>query len=358
LDYAELEQLGLDPAEILDFSVNSNPYGPSPLVQRAIAQVPLERYPDREALALRRALAAKLAVEPEQIVVGNGAAEVLWLIALVFLQPTSAKTAFVIGPTFGEYTRLATMMGAQVKVWQASPDDHFVVDFEEIASHLNRLQPRLVFLCNPNNPTGSLLPLDIIATWAWAYPETLFVVDEAYLAFAPAAQSVLTIEADNILVVRSMTKDYALAGLRLGYVVGRRVELIAALRRARPAWNGNALAQAAGVAALADKAHQEQSLHKLLGAKPALIAGLQHLGLSPLPSTTHFFVVDVKNGAEFRQYLLKQGILVRDCASFGLPAYVRIATRRASENSRLLETIQAVLTKMPHFDKPALKVMA
>jgi histidinol-phosphate aminotransferase len=328
------------------------------LVQRAIAQVPLERYPDREALALRRALAAKLAVEPEQIVVGNGAAEVLWLIALVFLQPTSAKTAFVIGPTFGEYTRLATMMGAQVKVWQASHDDHFVVDFEEIASHLNRLQPRLVFLCNPNNPTGSLLPLDIIATWAWAYPETLFVVDEAYLAFAPAAQSVLTIEADNILVVRSMTKDYALAGLRLGYVVGRRVELIAALRRARPAWNVNALAQAAGVAALADKAHQEQSLHKLLGAKPALIAGLQHLGLSPLPSTTHFFVVNVKNGAEFRQYLLKQGILVRDCASFGLPAYVRIATRRASENSRLLETIQAVLTKMPHFDKPALKVMA
>jgi histidinol-phosphate/aromatic aminotransferase/cobyric acid decarboxylase-like protein len=139
-------------------------------------------------------------------------------------------------------------------------------------------------------------------------------------------------------VLRSMTKDYALAGLRLGYAVGHR-RAIAALERVRPAWNVNALAQAAGLAALADESHLQASLAALRAAKEALLAGLRPLGLAPLASEVHFFIMEVGQGRAFREGLLRQGILVRDCASFGLPAYVRIATRHPEENARLLAAI-------------------
>jgi L-threonine-O-3-phosphate decarboxylase len=341
LDYAELERLGLDPEGVLDFSVNSNAYGPSPAVREAVARVPLDRYPDREALALRRALAERLDMAPVRLVVGNGTAELIWLVAFAFLQPKDR--VLVSGPTFGEYRRAASLMGAQVQMWIAGPEQEFVADPEEVEQRIREMRPRMVFVCNPNNPTGTVLPPEVMAAWAYTHPGALFVIDEAYLAFAPGLQSVLNAGADNILVLRSMTKDYALAGLRLGYAVGH-VPIIAALSRIRPAWNVNALAQAAGLAALGDEAHRQQSLQALARAKEELVAGLAELGLPPLPSTTHFFLVPVGNGATFRRALLRQGILVRDCVSFGLPAYVRIASRRPEENARLLEAIRTVLS--------------
>jgi L-threonine-O-3-phosphate decarboxylase len=340
LDYAELERLGLNPDEILDFSVNSNPYGPSPGVRQALAGIALERYPDREALAVRRALADRIGVGAEQILAGNGTAELLWLVALAFLRPHDQ--VLIVGPTFGEYERVAALMGANVTAWNARPEQGFTPEPEQVARAVGRLSPRMVFICNPNNPTGSVLPPEQIGAWAQAQPEVLFVVDEAYLAFAPGMQSALNMGGDNILVLRSMTKDYALAGLRLGYAVGHG-RAIAALERVRPAWNVNAPAQAAGVAALADEAHLRTSLEALRAAKEALLAGLKRLGLAPMPSEVHFFLMRVGEGQAFRQALLRQGILVRDCASFGLPAYVRIATRRPEENARLLAAIAELL---------------
>lgn len=340
-DYAELERLGLDPEGVLDFSVNSNPYGPSPAVREAVARVPLDCYPDREALALRRALAERLDVLPARIVVGNGTAELIWLVAFAFLQPMDR--VLVAGPTFGEYCRAASLMGAQVQTWIARPEQEFATDPEEVEQRIRETRPRMVFVCNPNNPTGTIVPPEAMAAWAYAYPGTLFVIDEAYLAFAPGLKSALSLGADNILVLRSMTKDYALAGLRLGYAVGHG-PIIAALSRVRPAWNVNALAQAAGLAALGDEAHRRQSLQALAQAREELVTGMAELGLPPLPSATHFFLVRVEDGAAFRRTLLRQGILVRDCASFGLPAYVRIATRRPEENARLLEAIRTILS--------------
>jgi L-threonine-O-3-phosphate decarboxylase len=336
LDYAELERLGLHPEDVLDFSVNSNPYGPPPAVWRALADVPLARYPDREALALRRALAERLNVPPDRIVAGNGTAELFWLVALAFLR--AGDRVLILEPTFGEYRRVAGLMGARVAAWDARPELAFRVEPEEVARRLGELRHRLAFVCNPNNPTGTLLPPEAIRAWADAHPDTLFVVDEAYLAFAPEIRSALTQDVANVVVLRSMTKDYGLAGLRLGYAVGQEA-VIAALRQVRPAWNVNALAQAAGVAALADEAHLRDSMAMLRQAKAELAIALAELGLSPLPSAVHFFLVHVGDGGAFRQALLKEGILVRDCASFGLPAYVRIATRRPEENARLLAAI-------------------
>jgi histidinol-phosphate aminotransferase len=335
LDFAELDRLGLAPEAVLDFSVNGNPYGPSPVVGEAIAQVPYDRYPDREALALRRVLAAHLDITPDQFLIGNGSTELVWLVALAFVRAGDA--VLLVGPTFGEYTRAAVLMGARLCHYTAQPEDFRVVA-HDLTQLLRQWQPRLVFLCNPNNPTGTFIVPDLITHWATAWPDTLFVVDEAYLTFAAQAPSVLPVRRHNMLVLRSMTKAYALAGLRLGYAVGT-PEILDALRRARPPWSVNALAQAAGIAAVQDTRHLTACLARIAQAKPVLIAGLHALGLAPVPSTTHFFLVRVGHGAACRQALLGRGLLVRDCASFGLPAYIRVATRRPEDNAQLLAVL-------------------
>jgi len=351
-DYGELEQLGLNPNDVLDFSVSSNPYGPSPAVRQALASVPLERYPDRECLALRRAVSEHWDIPVEQVLVGNGSAELLWLAAIAYLRPND--TVMVLSPTFGEYERVANLMGARIVRWTAQRDQAFTFEPQDVARQLAEACPRLVFVCSPNNPTGVVVPLDVLATWANENQHTLFVVDEAYLAFAPGLPSAATmvhphpagmqlhrtaVPLDNILVLRSMTKDYALAGLRLGYAVGPS-EVIRVLASVRPPWNVNAMAQAAGLAALSDQVYMCQTLAALRESKTALAAALAQLGWRVLPSAVHFFLLDVGNGAAFRQSLLHHGVQVRDCASFGLPDLVRIAPRRPEENTRLLETVQ------------------
>lgn len=338
-DYSELEALGLTPEQVLDFSVNSNPYGPSPAVREALRNVPLDRYPDREALALRRALAAHLGLPVEQIAVGNGTAELLWLIALAYLRP--GDPVLILTPTFGEYARSVSLMGAQVRTVAADAGEDFAVDLGRVASGLSEGTPRLAFICNPNNPTGRLLDVAVIGAWAAEHPATLFIVDEAYLAFVAGARSALELELPNVLVLRSMTKDYGLAGLRLGYAAGP-PSVIDTLRRVAIPWSVSALAQAAGVAALADGVHLADSLRRVGEAHGELVEGLRGLGLRVVPSDAHYGLVEVGDGAAFRRSLLTHRVQVRDCASFGLPAYVRIATRRPDENTRLLDAIRAV----------------
>jgi len=339
LDYAELEVLQLAPEDVIDFSVNSNPFGPSPRVHQALANIALDRYPDREAVALRRALAERLQVTPEHIVIGNGAAELFWLIALAYL--SRGDNVLVLSPSFGEYARVAHILGAQVHHWIARAEDGFAIAEGEIARLLEQLRPRLVFICNPNNPTGTVLPPEILEKWCAPHPDVLFIVDESYHAFAIGFQSVLPLRRENILVVRSMTKDYALAALRLGYAVGA-IEVIEAIKCVRPAWNVNALAQAAGLAALSDEDHVHRSIKALHHMRRRLQEGMRELGWKPLPSAVHFFLVPVGDGAAFRNMLLMRGILVRNCASFGLPSYVRIAPRLPEENARLLAALQEI----------------
>jgi histidinol-phosphate aminotransferase len=339
LDFAELERLGIAPEAIIDFSVNGNPYGASPRVRQAIAGVPVERYPDREALALRRVLAADLDVALEQIIVGNGSSEILWLLALAFLR--SDDHVVIVGPTFGEYVQAARLVGARVHDYTAQATAQFGVDANAVTQMLATWQPRLLFLCNPNNPTGTYVSPSIIQTWASDFPATLFLIDEAYLPFVPGGTSVLSGRTANMLVLRSMTKAHALAGLRLGYAVGD-PPLIDALQRVRPPWSVNALAQAAGIAAVQDTAHLRWCLEQIAQAKATLTEGLRALQYVPEPSTTHFFLLNVGEAATYRRALLQRGLLVRDCTSFGLPAYVRIATRRPQDNAQLLKALAEI----------------
>jgi histidinol-phosphate aminotransferase len=337
LNFGELQGLGLRPEEVLDFSANINPYAPSCAVHEALAGVPLGQYPDRECLELIATLAEFLGVAPERVLAGNGVSELIWLAALAFVHQGSQ--VLILGPTFCEYARAAGLMGACVSTWQAQEETGFVFEPAEIAGCLESLRPQVVFLCNPNNPTGASLPAEVIAVWARQYVRTLFVVDEAYLPFAPGLASALAFAGENVLVLRSMTKDFGLAGLRLGYAVSDE-RVVALLRRVQPPWSVNALAQAAGVAALGDPTYRQRSLERLAWAKQELATGLARLGLPPVASAAHFFLVRVGDGGAFRQALLRRGVLVRDCASFGLPAHVRIAARRPEENERLLGTVR------------------
>lgn len=336
LDFAELERLGLSPEAVLDFSVNGNPYGPSPLVHDAIANVRIDRYPDRDTLALRRALSQHLDIALEQILVGNGSMELLWLVVFAFLSPSDA--VLIIEPTFGEYARAATLMGTHMHAYTTRSEEAFCIDTDAIMQLLHQVRPRVILLCNPNNPTGVYVPVVTIRAWAATLPRSLFVVDEAYLPFASEADSMLSAAMANVLVLRSMTKAHALAGMRLGYAVGH-PDILASLRKVHPPWSVNALAQAAGVATLSDDTHLKHSLAQIAQAKQNLVHGLRVLGFPSVPSTTHFFLLKVGNARACRQALLLRGIQVRDCTSFGLPQYIRIATRRPEENAQLLTAL-------------------
>lgn len=337
-DPAELRRLGLHPAEVLDFSSNINAYGPSPAVREALARTPLDRYPEHEALALRAALAEHLGISPQCVLAANGSSELIWLAALAFLRPLDH--VLVLGPTFAEYERMAALLGALVKTLLAKEESGFALSPSQIHAAIDSWQPRLVFLCNPNNPTGSVLGNLCIAFCAIKYTDTLFIVDESYSSFVPGLGCAAATQ-DNVLVLRSMTKDYALAGLRLGYAVGVE-ELVAALARVRPPWSVNALAQAAGLAALRDQEHLHRSLELLAAAKSELMAALVVRGMQVLPSAAPFFLVRVGDGTALRRALLHKGILVRDCASFGLPEHIRICTRRPEENARIVAALSEV----------------
>ena len=231
-------------------------------------------------------------------------------------------------------------MGAKIHTWPAQPDNDFAFQADEIEQCLHENSYRLVFICNPNNPTGQALSPSIISEWAKQHPETLFVVDEAYIAFAEEMATAADRQQANLLVMRSMTKDYALAGLRLGYALGHKT-VIQALEKARPPWSVNALAQVGGIAALENQAYYQDCWQKTRQNKAKLVTALKASGFSPVPSKTHFFLLPVESGAQFRSTLMEKGIQVRNCASFGLPGYVRIATRRPEENSKLLDVIES-----------------
>ena len=354
IDQEDLDRLGLDAGQILDFSVNTNPFGTAPGVREALANVALDCYPDPEARALRKALADHLDMPLEQILAGNGASELIWLVALTFLDADAR--VLVLGPTYSEYARSGALMGAAVTTLLAHPDDSFTFPANRILATLRRRRPRLVFLCNPNNPTGAFLESEEINSWARRFPSTLFVVDEAYLGFAmdqrvagliPAVRDANTAgmnpaaRRNNVLLLRSMTKDLGLAGLRLGYALGP-AQVTDWLARARPPWSVSSLAQAAGVEALRHPDYYRDSFKKLADAKTDLVRGLRALGYQPAASTMPFFLLPVADGSRFRFALLQKGILVRDAASFGLSGHVRISTRRPEDNARLLAALREV----------------
>jgi histidinol-phosphate aminotransferase len=342
-DYAELAALSLSPDQVIDFSASANPYGPSPQVRAALAGVPLDRYPDAQAIALRKRLAQVHGLAPDHIIVGNGTAELIWLLGMAYLQ--RGDPVVIIGPTFGEYRAAAELMGADVAEYRAPAAADFQPDVAAIEAFIERQQPRLTFLCNPNNPSGVYLAREVVEVLVAACGKGSLVVDEAYRAFvAEPWSSEPLVERDNVVLLRSMTKDHALAGLRLGYALAP-PEVVTTLKKVQPSWSVNAAAQAAGLAALRDEGYLRETLPKVVEAKTYLVEELTRLGLRVVPSAANFLLVEVGDGRSLRRKLLSHGLLVRDCTSFGLPEYVRIAARRMEECRRLIKTLHQLLIR-------------
>ncbi|MEK7353487.1 MAG: histidinol-phosphate transaminase [Chloroflexota bacterium] len=343
LNEAELKAMGLSPEDILDFSVCSNPYISPPELGKIIEDIAISRLPDSEATEFRECLAGKLGVSPANIIAGNGSVELIRLIALAYFG--KGDSVLLLEPTFGEYRVACQIAGAAVVGQWAGEAAGFAHSIKETVELIKRSRPKGVFICNPNNPTGGYLSRQEIEMVLDASPDSLLILDEAYVAFVEKSWSSLDlINRGNLVVVRSMTKDYALAGLRLGYAVAHR-EIIDTLRRVSQPWNVNIVAQKAGIVVLNDTTSLERSQQEIRKATQFLIGELCRLGFAPLPTETHFFLVKVANVKEFRTTLLRQGLLVRDCASFGLPDYVRIAARTMPECERLIATIQAMKDK-------------
>ncbi len=352
LDYEELARLGLHPADMCDLSVNSNPYGPSPHIRPALATVAIERYPDRACSELRRTIQTyepgMNALPLDTILCANGTAELIWALARAFLGP--GHTAAQFGPTFGDYRAASQAAGAELIEYRLHAEDSFQPDSTAVTSWLERERPTLLWLCNPNNPTGTWLARHTIEQLldTCQRTDTMLVVDEAYWRFlvpreAFSAVALLTRSTNApLLILRSLTKDFALAGVRLGYAVAAPT-LMERVNPHLPSWNVNSFAQAAGIAALTDQAHLNKTLGDLAIERQAFFDALHKRGLHVLPSRTHFCLIEVGDAHEVRRRLLLRHILVRDCASFGLPQYIRVATRQRGEWQRFLSALEEVL---------------
>jgi len=338
INYSELEKLGISPESVLDFSVSINPFGPPPGIEQALSSASIDSYPDCEATELGQSLAKKLSISPDNLLIGSGSTELIRLVVIAYF---GAEDSILIPqPTYGDYEVACHLVRTRVLKQPLTEETNFHINITETVDLIRKHQPKGIFLCNPNNPTGQYLSKEEVKQILSAAKDSLVILDEAYIAFTEAAWASLDLVGwGNLVILRSMTKDYALAGLRLGYAVACE-PIISILKRVRPPWNVSSVAQKAGIIALNDNTYLKVCGIKIREAKKFLIKELTSLGLSPLPSPTNFFLVKVGNGTGFKQALLKRGILVRDCASFGLPDYVRLAPRSIPECQKLIDTIK------------------
>ena len=350
---SQLRALGLRPEDVLDFSASVSPIGTPDGVWDAMRQVDLGAYPDPGCLELREALSAHLPpfqgkpIPIERIMVGNGSTEIIHLLARVYLTSASPEiqpSVLQLTPTYGEYTGACRQAGATVSSLEATASPMFCWDIGEAVQRIVQERPRLVFVCNPNNPTGVYLSRQDIEPLAEAAAAcgAFLLIDEAYLSFVGDPWDAMSLPSlDNVILLRSMTKDYALTGLRLGYAIASE-DVIASLEALQPDWSVNGLAQAAGLAALADTGYLPRAREAVEQTKDFLSDRLDRLSLTVHPSAANFMLVNVVDATLWHDNLMRLGLFVRDCTSFGLPQHIRIGIRSMADCQRLLEGMETV----------------
>lgn len=341
LNLSELRSLGLRPDDITDFSASINPLGPSPRAVEAAQNTRLSAYPDTECVRLREAIGKRLGVGPSRILVGNGSTELIHLTTRAFLDVGDAAMSFT--PTFSEYEAACRLQG--VTPVALSPSNGFYWDVQAAIDFIAETRPSVVFLCNPNNPTGVYLGEPEVARIAHVLRDVgLLVLDEAYISFVDERwDSLHLLTMTNVALLRSMTKDYALTGLRLGYMLASE-EVIERVKGFQYSWSVNAPAQAAGIAALSDPEHIEEGREAVRAGKEYIEKAAHSLGVELAPSAANFLMLRVGDAAGIRlKLLMEHGICVRDCTSFGLPEYIRVGIRGMDDNRKLVEALSQLL---------------
>ncbi len=332
-------ELDLDPAGIVKLASNENPRGPGPksLAAIATAAADVTRYPDGNGFALRSALAARLRVSAESLVLGNGSNDVLELVTQAFLTP--GDEAIYAQHAFAVYPLATHARGAKGIEVPAKDYGH------DLAAMLAAVTPRtrVVFVANPNNPTGTWIGAAPMEAFVAKVPrEVVVVLDEAYdeyLAPADRSRSVSWIgRYPNLIVSRTFSKAYGLAALRVGYGV-MDPSVADLLNRVRQPFNVNSLAQAAAIAALADTPYVEESARVNREGMRQLEAGLAKLGVAFVPSHGNFLLVNVGDGARVYAALLRDGVIVRPVGNYGLPGFLRVTVGLPAENERFLAAL-------------------
>ena len=345
----ELErELGIK--DIIKLASNENPYGPAPeaLAAMRAALGEVELYPDGSSHELRATLARHTGFPPECLTLGNGSNDLLVLLAESFLTPAHSAVYSQYG--FAIYPLVISATGAHCCVAPAQPADAAMPyghDLDAIVRSV-RADTRLVFIANPNNPTGTWEGAGALRRCIERLPRhTLVVLDEAYFEYGRgcgSADGLQWIEAfPNLVVLRTFSKAYGLAGVRVGYAVSH-PEVADVMNRLRPAFNVNSVAQAGAKAALEHPAHAERAVAATLAELPRLARGLESLGLAVVPSAANFLLVRVgpRAGAIYQQ-LLEGGVIVRPVGGYGLPEHLRITVGKSEHNDRLLALLARCL---------------
>lgn len=338
----ELASLGLRHEQVLDLSVNVNPYGSSPAVTAAIRAASIERYPDPKATPARLSLARWLGVAREQVVVGNGAVDLIWSLARSLI--SAGDRVLVVEPAFSELRTAATHAGARIIEHRLEPEADFALDPAALDAALHAHKPRLAYLCTPANPTGKLVPIELMARLAEEHPRTTFIVDLSFSSLSEGHRDDFVRTSDRIVWLRSLTKDLALAGLRVGFAVAP-PPIVESIESSRPPWSVNALAQAAACAATTSEAQAfvVESRAKLLRDRAELERLLGELRLRTHTSRTLYTLLDLgpkRRASTLRTALLtRHAILIRDAASFGLPRHARICACPAEQLPRLFHAL-------------------
>jgi len=326
---------------LLDFSVNTNPLGmPEPVKQAIIDHIPeYERYPDPACRALRSALAARHGLAASMVLCGNGASELIFAIC-AGLNPRRVLT---LAPTFSEYERAVKLFGGETYEHLLLETDGFALTeriFKELAP-----QTDMVFLCNPNNPTGQLADPLLVCRIAEACREngTLLVLDECFIDFTSGESMLRQLrEYPNVLILQAFTKTYAMAGVRLGMLYCADEKLLSNIAEYMPTWNVSGVAQAAGIAAPTESEWMENTLRTVESERAFMEEALHGLGLTVYKSDANFLLI--KSEKPLYMPLRARGVLVRSCASFtGLDErYIRVGLKTHDENRALLRAVSEV----------------
>ncbi|MEM8667738.1 MAG: 5,6-dimethylbenzimidazole synthase [Planctomycetota bacterium] len=336
MDYRQLEKSGKRPEQILDLSSNVLAVEHPKSVGNAIVNAGFSSYPDRDSNELIQRLAERHSVGSERILVGNGCCELIHLLASSILD--RGRRVLILEPTFSEYRRASEIACAEIESCFVSPSDMESGWSSELSKCLERRRIDFVWVCNPNNPTGTSLNREELERLVRRNRETIFAIDESYIEFANATQSVSDSNLDNLICLRSLTKSHALAGVRLGYLIGPE-KIVQLLKSRRVPWSVSSVAQTLGVAVLDAQPHYDQAIEEMRTCRRRLREALERRGLSPLESDTNFLLLPVANAEGFCERLIDNDILVRACESFGLKGYVRISVGNHDSIDRLLAVL-------------------
>ncbi len=337
-------ELGL--TGVIKLASNENPLGPSPAALQTIAEHldRLHYYPDGNCFQLKAALAKKTGIDPAEVIIGNGTDELLTLLTLAYINP--GDEAVTAQPTFSEYEFALRLMGGVARAVPLSGDS-FNYDFDAIAGAINE-RTRLIFICSPNNPTGTIVHRKPLEKFLDSLPPGILVVlDHAYVEYVthPAHPDGIDYirQGRPVLVLRTFSKIYGLAGLRIGYAVAPGA-VIADLNRVREPFNVNSAAQVAAAAALEDCHHLARSKDLVEKGKQQLAAGFERLKLKAVPTEANFCFVDLKiDSRSIFEALLRRGVIVRSGDIFGYPTHIRVTYGTEEQNDRFLEALEEVL---------------